>query len=58
MFTLTLPDLLRWLFWAITFLYVLGVLVVILEWSLEEYQRSPVWRRLLDSVYRLASPIL
>lgn len=27
-------------------------------WSLEEYQQSPVWRRLLDSIYRLASPIL
>lgn len=28
------------------------------EWSLEEYQRSPVWRRLVDSIFRLASPIL
>ena len=29
-----------------------------LEWSLEEYEHSPVWRRLVDSIYRLASPIL
>jgi cardiolipin synthase A/B len=29
-----------------------------IEWSLEEYKQTPVWRRLLDSIYRLASPIL
>jgi cardiolipin synthase len=28
------------------------------EWSLEEYEKSPVTRRLLDSIARLASPIL
>ncbi len=29
-----------------------------IEWRLDEYERSPGWRRLLDSVYRLTSPIL
>jgi cardiolipin synthase len=29
-----------------------------IEWSLEEYERLPVWRRLVDSIDRLASPIL
>ena len=28
------------------------------EWSLEEYEHAPVWRRLADSIVRLASPIL
>jgi cardiolipin synthase len=28
------------------------------EWSLEEYNAAPLGRRLVDSVYRLASPIL
>jgi cardiolipin synthase A/B len=28
------------------------------EWSLEAYQASPTWRRLADSIDRLASPIL
>ncbi len=28
------------------------------EWSLEEYERLPVWRRLVNSIDRLASPIL
>ncbi|MFM8320239.1 MAG: cardiolipin synthase [Chloroflexota bacterium] len=28
------------------------------EWSLEEYQQAPLMRRLLDSVNRLASPLL
>ncbi len=28
------------------------------EWSLAAYRRAPIWRRLLDSIYRLASPLL
>ncbi len=28
------------------------------EWTLEAYRRAPIGRRLLDSVYRLASPLL
>jgi hypothetical protein len=28
------------------------------EWTLEAYRRAPLWRRLLDSIYRLASPLL
>jgi len=28
------------------------------EWNLEDYEKAPFWRRLLDSIYRLASPIL
>jgi cardiolipin synthase len=28
------------------------------EWKLEDYEKSPLWRRLFDSIDRLASPIL
>jgi cardiolipin synthase len=28
------------------------------EWSLEDYKKAPLWRRLFDSIDRLASPIL
>lgn len=28
------------------------------EWKLEDYEKAPFWRRLIDSIYRLASPIL
>jgi hypothetical protein len=28
------------------------------EWTLAAYRRAPVVRRLLDSLYRLASPLL